>query len=305
MDKTPRPTSAPRRAPLALDLEAGAEEATLVTADGASLAARLFVPATPPRGAALLVPAMGVPMSYYRPFAAWLRSEGFAALTFDYRGMGASRQGPLRQERADIVTWAEQDTRAALEALERRAPGAPVTWIGHSLGGQIIPFVPGHERVAHFITIATGSGYWRENAPKLRRKVPLFWFGLVPILTPLFGYFPGKRLGMVGDVPKNVIRQWRTWCMHPEYAAGAGGPAVQARYAAVARPITSLSFSDDEMMSERNVASIHGHFTGAARTMKRLTPSALGVERVGHFGFFKSGMAEAWREHVRPALATP
>ena len=56
--------------------------------------------------------AMGVPQSFYAAFARWLAAEGFHAATFDYRGMGRSRRGSLRDVEADILTWAEQDTAA-------------------------------------------------------------------------------------------------------------------------------------------------------------------------------------------------
>jgi len=48
-------------------------------------------------------------------------------------------------------------------------------------------------------------------------QVRLFWFVFVPILTPLLGYFPGKRLRMVGDLPAGVAWQWRRWCTHRDY----------------------------------------------------------------------------------------
>lgn len=277
-------------------------ELELVTHDGARLAARHYPAQGHARGAALIVPAMGVPQRSYQPLATWLARAGVHALTFDYRGMGLSRRGSLRGLTADILTWAARDVPVALEALGARAHGLPITWIGHSLGGQIVPFVPGAERVSKIVTIATGSGWWRENAAPLRRKVGLFWFGFVPVLTPLFGYFPGRRLGMVGDLPAGVVRQWRRWCLHPEYAAGV--ERAHDRYAAVTTPMTSLSFTDDEMMSERNVASIHGFYTGARPRMRRLAPADVGVRRVGHFGFFRAEMeAPLWEPTLHPELA--
>ena len=33
------------------------------------------------------------------------------------------------------------------------------------------------------LSVAAGSGYWRENAPQLKRVVPYFWFVLVPIAS--------------------------------------------------------------------------------------------------------------------------
>lgn len=277
----------------------------LLTADATPLAARLFPAARPAQGAVLVVPAMGVPQAFYAPLASWLAGRGFHVLTFDYRGIGDSAQGPLRKVAADVMTWAREDAAAALARLAAHAGNLPLTWVGHSLGGQILPFVPGRERVARMVTVATGSGYWRENSPELRRRVWLLWYVVAPLTMPLFGYFPGRRFNMVGDLPRGVMTQWRRWCLHPEYAAGVEGEAVRAQYAAVTTPITSLSFTDDEFMSARNTASIHGFYTAAPRTMLRLEPRREGLRRVGHFGFFRREMQQPlWERHLLPALAT-
>lgn len=271
--------------------------------DGFVLSARV-APSPEPKGAVLIVPAMGVPQSFYEPLARWLAAQGFTTMTFDYRGMGASRRGPLALLDATIFTWAERDVAAALDALAHYAPDVPITWLGHSLGGQIVPFVPNRERADKIITIATGSGYWRENAEPLRRKVWLFWFGAVPLATPVFGYFPGKMLRMVGDLPKGVVKQWRRWCLDRDYAVGAEGPAAQERFARVTTPITSFSFTDDEMMSEKNVASIHAFYTRAPKAMHRFAPSDLRVRRIGHFGFFRREMeSRLWETHLMGELA--
>lgn len=273
-------------------------------ADHVPIATRFYTPRLPPKGAVLIVPAMGVPQSFYAAFAGWLASSGYHVATFDFRGTGKSRRGPLSAVDADIFTWAEQDTAAVLRALAERAQGLPITWIGHSLGGQIVPFVKEHVAVSKVITVATGSGYWRENAAPLRRKVWLFWWLAVPLATPLFGYFPGKKLGMVGDLPRGVIRQWRRWCMHPEYALG-DGEAIRAQYASVTTPITALSFTDDEMMSDANTTSIHAFYTRAPKKMLRLSPQDVGVPRIGHFGFFRAEMKEAlWDGLLAAELAT-
>jgi predicted alpha/beta hydrolase len=288
-----------------LPFERITEDVEVHTSDETPIAARFYTPHVANAcGAVLLVPAMGVSQAFYAPFATWLAESGYYVATFDYRGTGASRRGSLRSVDADILTWAEQDTQAVLSTLASRAPGLPITWIGHSLGGQIVPFVKDRANVAKVITVATGSGYWRENAAPLRRKVWLFWFVMAPIATPLFGYFPGKALRMVGDLPRNVLYQWRRWCLDPEYAIGDGEP-MRRLFATVATPITAFSFTDDEMMSEANIASIHGFFTGAPLTMRRLSPDEVGVPRIGHFGFFRDSMRKPlWEARVRRELAT-
>jgi predicted alpha/beta hydrolase len=271
--------------------------------DGVALAARHFAPTRPARGAVLIAPAMGVPQAFYAGFAGWLAELGVHVLTFDYRGTGRSRRGSLRGVDADVIAWAQLDATAALRALQDRAPDLPITWIGHSLGAQIVPFVPDHRELAKVITIAAGSGYWRENTPALRRKVWLLWFVLVPVFTPVFGYFPGKRLGLVGDLPAGVIRQWRRWCLDPHYAVGVEGPVVRDLFARVRTPIASLSFTDDEMMSARNTESLHGFYVGAPTTLRRIAPADVGLARIGHFGCFRPTARALWDAAVRPELA--
>jgi predicted alpha/beta hydrolase len=81
-----------------------------------------------------------------------------------------------------------------VDAVAARAPGKPLTWIGHSLGGQLLGLLPDRARIAKAVAIAAGSGYWRDNSPGLRWRVWGLWGLLVPVTVPLFGYFPGKRL---------------------------------------------------------------------------------------------------------------
>ena len=269
------------------------------TRDRQRIAARFFRPHGEPKGSVLIVPAMGVTQDYYQPFASWLARQGFTAATFDYRGTGRSRPQELRGFKADIFDWARLDCAAMIDALPR-----PLYWIGHSLGGQILGLVPNKQAVTKAVTVATGSGYWLENVPSLRLKVWWLWYVLTPIALGVCGYFPGKALRKVGDLPKGVMAQWRRWCLDPEYAVGAEGDAVRAQYAAVRAPIVSISFSDDEMMSARNIESIHGFYTGAPRTMKRIAPRDIGAERIGHFGFFREAFESSlWRAHLLPELS--
>jgi predicted alpha/beta hydrolase len=275
------------------------------TAAGEPMAMRLYEAqgVATPRGAVLIAPAMGVPQRFYAPLAGWLARRGFTAMTFDYRGSGDSRLTPMREVQTDVIGWGEHDAAAALRELEDSAPGVPLTWIGHSLGGQLVPFVD-HSRLAKIITVGVGSGYWKENAQPLRRKVWLFWWVMAPLLTPMFGYFPGRSLGMVGDLPRGVIEQWRRWCLDPDYCVGAEGEAVRARFDAVTAPLTSLSFTDDEMMSAANTDSLHGFYRNAPRSMKRLMPLEHGLARVGHFGFFRPEIGRRlWASQLAPELA--
>ncbi|MBX3621842.1 MAG: alpha/beta hydrolase [Rhizobacter sp.] len=265
-------------------------------ADGFALKGQLYGDPARAGAAVLIVPAMGVPQRFYADFAEWLVGQGLAVMSFDYRGIGQSRprqlQGSLRGLEADITTWAEQDTAAALAWLDARVPWhTPIHWLGHSLGGQIFGMVPNRERVASLVTIGVGTGYWLRNAARARAFVWWLWFVVAPLAMKCYGYFPGKRLKKVGDLPLGVMQQWRRACLDRDYLVGVGGEKLRADYAAIKTPILSLSFTDDEYMSARNTADMHAFYAGAPREMRRIAPHEIGARRIGHFGFFRRHFA--------------
>lgn len=268
-------------------------------ADGFALRGHSWGDPATARAGLLIAPAMGVPQRYYADFAQWMAAQGWLVLSFDYRGMGESRPAAMKHSLkgldADIHTWAQLDAAAALDELSRRlaagSDGAgerPIHWLGHSLGGQILGLLPNRARVARAVTVGCGSGYWRENAAALRRYVWWLWYVLVPVALPLFGYFPGRRLRKVGDLPRGVMAQWRRWCLQPDYLMSEGGAALRAQYATVRAPMLSLAFTDDEFMSRRNTESLHGFYAGARPELRRIAPQDIGERRIGHFGFFRS-----------------
>lgn len=269
--------------------------ATIVAADGCRLAARIYEAAAPAQGVVLVVAAMAVRQDFYAPLADWLAMRGWDVISFDYRGMGDSAPATLKGFDADILTWARQDTAAALAHARERAADRPLVWIGHSLGGQILAMTPGNESLSAAITIASGVGYWRENAYPLRRYSWWLWHVIVPVATTLCGYFPGRRLRMVGDLPKGVIEQWSRWCRHPDYAVGVEGEPMRELYRRPSLPLLSLSFTDDEYMSASNVEALHRFYAGARREMRRIAPVEHGIARIGHFGYFRADVgARLW-----------
>jgi predicted alpha/beta hydrolase len=272
------------------------DSVTFEAPDGFSLQGRLYGDLSACDSALLIVSAMGVPQKFYADFAAWLASQGHAVFTFDYRGIGDSRPAAmhrsLRGLHADVNTWAEQDTAAALAWLDRRvSPDTPIHWLGHSLGGQIFGMVPNRHRVSRVITVGVGTGYWLHQAARVRRYVWWLWYVVCPVAMPLYGYFPGRRLRKVGDLPLGVMRQWRRWCLDRDYLVGVGGDRVRSDYAAIRTPILSLSFTDDEYMSATNTDRMHAFYANAPREMRRFAPRDVGSERIGHFGFFRKRFA--------------
>lgn len=253
----------------------------------------------PGAGAALaqivVAPAMGVLQSYYQSFARWLAEQGYGVTTFDYRGHGLSLQGPLRDAKADLLDWAQDCELVALQ-IKKQFPGQSLLWIGHSVGSQL----PGLAAIAlpinGLLSVGSGSGYWRDNAAPTKRVIRLFWWGIAPLATAMFGGFPGRKLGIVGDLPAGVLWQWRRWCLNPHYGIGVEGEWAADAYAAAHYPLHALYFDDDEMMSLASVQSLVGWYRNAPSTLEKVNPAIVPSGRIGHMGYFREEMRELlWR----------
>jgi hypothetical protein len=156
--------------------------------DGYRLAGTLYRPRTPNRRAVLLQAAAGVKQEYYGKFAEYLASRGFAALTFDYRGIGRSRPPKLRGFKASMRDWAEKDIGGALDYLARASHGARLIGIGHSFGALAFGLVPGNERYVAVMTVGAQSGYWRHWRGAGRAGMWLVTHMALPAMSRLCGY---------------------------------------------------------------------------------------------------------------------
>jgi len=115
-----------------------AEPVSISCRDEYRLAGHLWCTADRPKGVVIVNPATGVLARYYHRYARFLASEGFAVLTYDYRGIGGSR--PARLGGCGIAwrDWGALDFDAAVTWVGGRFAHAPAV-VGHSIGG----FLPG------------------------------------------------------------------------------------------------------------------------------------------------------------------
>src|SRR5215468_8742646 len=98
------------------------DDITFPGTDGYALAGSLFLPRGDKRHAVLINSATAVPRKVYRGFASYLAHRGCAVLTYDYRGIGGSRQQALVGYdqpkslvgfKASMSDWAAHDVTAA------------------------------------------------------------------------------------------------------------------------------------------------------------------------------------------------
>ncbi len=52
------------------------------------------------------------------------------------------------------------------------------------------------------------------------------------------------------------MRQWRRWCLSPDYLLG-DEPAARPAYASATFPVLGLTFADDELLLESGALMVH------------------------------------------------
>lgn len=273
--------------------------ATISATDGFPLAATLFQPSKPNGRVVLLASAMGVKRRYYAAFAEFLAENGFFVYTFDYRGIGDSlpADGRLRGFRVNLPDWAAKDAEGMVRHIAAAHPNAPITWIGHSVGGQLMGWLPSHGAIHRAIFVASQSGHWRLWHGWHRPRMWAIWHLLIPTFAHLFGYLPAKRLRLFENLPKGVALDWARWGRHRDYLLGYANEQ-NSSFHRFAIPILSYSFTDDQSFAPpRSVERLLRAYPHCPSEHRSLHPKDIGQPSIGHFGFFKSEYRETlWQE---------
>jgi predicted alpha/beta hydrolase len=271
------------------------DDITFPATDGYLLGATLFLPRGAKRHAVLINSATAVPRKIYKGFAGYLARRGCAVLTYDYRGIGDSRQKALigyNQPKslvgfkASMADWAALDVTAAVAWMRERYKTLPLTYVGHSFGGQALGLLSNNTEVSRALLIAAQAGYWKLMAsPERYRVFALLNFVGAP-LTRFLGYAPAWS-GLGEDLPKGVFEQWAGWVMKPRYLFDDPTLKTLPNFGNYKGALRSLCLSDDPWATRPAVELLCAGFTAAKPEVLTITPADAGASRIGHLGFFR------------------
>ena len=281
-----------------------AEEVEIVCQDGYRLRGHLWRTDGASRGTVIVNPATAVLAKYYHYYARFLTQNGFDVLTYDYRGIGLSRPERLRGCGFRWSDWGELDFDAAVRFAKSHDPDATLLVVGHSFGGFLPGLAESAVLVDRMLTVGAQYAWWRDYAA--HRRVPLFlkWHVVMPVVTAVCGYFPGRRLGWLEDMPSGVANEWsfrkdRMELSHPPRKRD----ALLRRFAAVTAPILAVTVWDDEYAPPVAVKRGLSYYTSSDRIFIHLDSKDLGHDSVGHFGLFHSRHADGFWQQTLSWLA--
>lgn len=304
----------------ARDLQVRVCPTPLRCSDGRLLAAQWFEPphAVGVRAVAVIGAATAVPASYYRHFAEWLARRGYAVLSFDYRGIAASRQALQSGEDVRLRDWARVDMGAALHAADKRRREEAAAqrrelgllWVGHSLGGNSVGLVPGFEdKVDALLGVAAQVAYLGHWSGFARLQAWLFFHLMLPVAVRLFGHAPGRMLGpRAENLPAAAALEWAAWGRKPGFLFGDESLARERSYHRFTGPAHLWSVTDDHLFGPAAaVDALAGHFSAARVQRHAVAPADLGVSKIEHFGPFRRDLgAKLWPRLLEPIeAATP
>ncbi|WP_159009971.1 alpha/beta fold hydrolase [Bradyrhizobium sp. S69] len=271
------------------------DDISLPASDGYSLGATLFLPLGAKRHAVLINSATAVPRKVYRGFAGYLARRGCAVLTYDYRGIGDSRQKSLVGYnqvkslvgfKASMSDWAALDVTAAVAWMRERYKNLPLAYVGHSFGGQALGLLANNSEVARALLIAAQAAYWKLMASPERYRVYAMMNLVGTPLTRALGYAPGWG-GTGMDLPKGVFEQWTRWVMSPRYLFDEPNLAALQNFAKYQGALRALCLSDDPWATQPAVELLCSQFTATKPEILTIAPADADATGIGHLGFFR------------------
>jgi predicted alpha/beta hydrolase len=263
--------------------------------DGYPLAGTLYRPVNESGRVVVINNALAVPGRFYRHFAAGLADAGYTSLTWDYRGIGASRPERLRGFEATARDWALLDMAGVVDWVVAELEPQRIFFIGHSLGGQVAGLLDNASFVDGMVTMSAQSGHWRFQGGEQKIIALFHVYVTLPLLPRLFGYGPWSLLGPGEDLPKKAALEWASWCRHREYVLGDATLPLE-RFEQFTAPVLAYSFGDDKWGRPRSVDAMMKAYPNVER--RHVEPADFGLAGIGHVGYFKPDSGPLWRDTI-------
>lgn len=268
------------------------------TDDGQLLSGQIYAPCDP-SAVMVINPATGYRQTFYTRFAQSAAENGWAVLTFDYRGQGQSARAAARHDSARMLDWARYDIPAAARAACVAFPGLPLDVVGHSVGGQFAALIDPDLPVRKLALLSASSGYWGDQTAPLKYQAWLFWRLVGPMYLFTRGHIPKGLVWSGESLPRRVWMDWRDFGVNPEcFRDAIAELGLTQRFERFSAPVCAWAPDDDPIANTQTVRWLLERFPSAPTEMKLVRHENLGRGSIGHDGLFRSKMADVFWPQV-------
>ena len=234
----------------------------------------------------IVIPAMGVKAKYYESFCSKLNAEEFNVIIADWRGIGDSS---IRASRTSDFGYRNliKDLKEIVQFGQQRFPNSKTTLIGHSLGGQIASLFTSKypDKVDDLILITACNVYYKgwENQAQVILAGKLF-----PVISRLFGYFPGNKIGFSGREARTVMRDWSSNALTGNYQLTGSSFNYDKALQKLEKKILTFSVQNDKLASLNAIDNLLNKFHDNSNITKfHLTSEKTQIEKLNHFNWAK------------------
>lgn len=259
--------------------------------DGITLKGSLLIPDTP-KAVVQFNCGTATKKEFYLPFLTHLAENGYLCCLWNYRG--SEKTDDLKHSDYRFSDYGTKDMPAIKKYLDNRFSHLPFLFIGHSAGGQQIGFINDLENVKGSINIAVSSGYYPNMPLGYRMKAYIFFYIFSPASVLLNRYVKAKPYGIMENLPKKVVSEWRSWLEKEDYFFDAkfyGKTIPKGHYKNFKFPIHVYYSTDDTISNEKNTNAFWRNVKSEKGiTFTELTPNDFGLKKIDHFGYFRKNM---------------
>lgn len=276
------------------------EEILITACDGYRLSALFGMTYGNVNGTIVLSSATGVKKEFYLNFSRFLVAKGYNVLLYDYRGIGGSAPCHLKTLKAYMHEWGTKDMNAVLNYLVNERGITGITWLGHSIGAQLIGFLENRQHIKKVIAVNAALGYWGYFPFPMKWLIWGLWYFVGPLMIKFYGYGAMQKIGWGENLPPNILLEWRAWCLSKTYFKSCLRSQLnEDAFYRFTTPITAVYTSDDFIANDTTVPLMMKFFPDSPQTILKLTVQQHTREKVGHTGIFR----KKFEKNLWPLLA--
>jgi predicted alpha/beta hydrolase len=244
----------------------------------------------------------GTKREVYLSFLTYLAENGYLCCLWNYRGSGKSSSENLGQCDFTFSDYGTKDMVAIKKYLNEAFPDFPFLMIAHSAGGQQIGFMDNLNNVKGVINFAVSSGYYSNMPFAYRIKAYFYFYVFTPISVLFAGYVKAKPFGLMENLPRKVVYEWRDWLEKENYFFDKkfyGKTIPIGHFKNYKFPIHTYWTTDDTISNEKNIQLYWKNISSEKEiSFTKLVPEEFGMKKIDHFGFFKKRMQDNLWQNV-------
>lgn len=203
--------------------------------------------------------------------------------------------------------WGTMDMNAALTYMVHQKGLSEIIWVGHSVGAQLIGFLEHSHHIRQVIAISAAFGYWGYLPFPVKWMIWGLWYFVGPLMVRAYGYGAMQKIGWGENLPPNMMKEWREWCLSKTYFTGLLQKKLHAdKFYDFTTPITAVYISDDYIANDKTVPLMMKFFPNSPQQILKLSAEEHTRDKVGHIGIFRKKFKQTlWPELVSIIGRTP